>query len=303
MRLSAPVLLSFCGVTALGCSADPAPFRLVTLNVLHGLFDEDPKAEPFDRFGERFQRVLSALAAASPDAISFQEIQLGTEAGYPDVQAEILEAVGTQYVSIFGDVFGSPAARDARDGGVGQLTLTRAEPSRFENHAVVAVEAFRPRTALHVRVSASLGAVDLFNVHLQGPDDEAAARRELEDVVAFADAAATPEGIEVLAGDFNLSDTAPALSILKDRGFVDGAAVSGYACTAEDRRGCTNETLPLDAPGFRALRRIDAVFVRSRAPLGIACRPIFDQPFALDGGGALWASDHIGVWCELGSRL
>ncbi|MBI2378343.1 MAG: hypothetical protein HYV07_30365 [Deltaproteobacteria bacterium] len=101
----------------------------------------------------------------------------------------------------------------------------------------------------------------------------------------------------MLAGDFNLADTSPVLSTLSERGFVDAAA-SGLIFTTQDRRGCTNDTLPLAEPGFRANTRIDYAFVRSS--MDVRCRPIFDRPFELGTGGTLWASDHIGLSCELG---
>ncbi|MBI2373801.1 MAG: endonuclease/exonuclease/phosphatase family protein [Deltaproteobacteria bacterium] len=285
-----------CSLVAVGCAGESfSGFRWVSLNILHGLSDEDPDAEPYDRFLERFSRVLAELDELAPDAILFQEVNLATEARYPDVRAEIARSLGSRYVPIFGDIFGSPAVRDARDAGIGQLTLTLREPTSFENHRVVAVESFRVRTVLRVRVEAS-EAIDLFNLHLQGPDDAAKAREELDDVLRFAEA--SDAATMVLAGDFNLADTSPVLSTLSERGFVDGAAASGLVCTTQDRRGCTNDTLPLAQPGSRADTRIDYAFVRSS--MEVRCRPIFDRPFDLGNGGTLWASDHIGLSCELG---
>src|SRR3989304_8163954 len=49
--------------------------RLVVIdqNILHGIIDEDPEAEPYDRFSERLPLIAEALAKARPDVVFLQE--------------------------------------------------------------------------------------------------------------------------------------------------------------------------------------------------------------------------------------
>lgn len=307
-RRAAPRLLAALATLAAVCSCAPDPLTIVALNLLHGLSDEDPAAEPFDRFGERMPRVLEVLAALRPDAVLFQEAYLSTAGGYPDLGRAVLtqmnplgDGAGT-YRYAFGDLFGSPAVENGAEAGLGQLTLARSAFTDLANHQVVSVAALRPRTVLFARLSSEQGPLALFNAHLQGPDDPDLAAQEMDDVLAFVEATAAPQESVVLAGDFNTLDTAAVLQRLRDAGFTDACAAAGLTCGADDRSGCTNSTLPLGDAGVRAAVRIDYTWVRGARVAAVDCAPMFDQPFELGAGDVLWASDHVGLAVDLELR-
>jgi endonuclease/exonuclease/phosphatase family metal-dependent hydrolase len=264
----------------------------VNLNVLHGVLDEDPAAQPYDRFPERVRIIADAVAAAEPDVVFLQEVFRGSP-DYPDVEAVMLSALGREYTAVFGDITGAPVG----EGAIGQMTLTRLPVVSSENRHIGA-----PRAVHRVTVETGRGRLHLYNAHLNGTAfDPEGAVEEIETVLAFIDATAGDEPV-VLAGDFNAEPDDPSIAALRDAGFVDAMAEAGDAtCASAGDPGCTASTTPLGEEGNRADRRIDYVFVRPGAE-GDArpaeATPFLNQPAPVEGG-VLWASDHIGLRVRL----
>jgi endonuclease/exonuclease/phosphatase family metal-dependent hydrolase len=199
---------------------------------------------------------------------------------------------------VFGTIDGAPATID-EGRGLGQLTLTRLPILAIDNRRVVSVPGGSARSVLHVRVATARGELDTYNAHLQGPNDPEDAATEMNDVIAFIQSTQGPDGIALLGGDLNSGDTAPVYGLLRDAGFVELGELAGLVCTASDNSGCTNDTVPLAEPGNRTRVRLDYLWLRSPRAFTLRSAGLaFGEPFALSGGGVLWASDHRGLAAE-----
>ena len=274
----------------------PAALSVVTFNMLHGLSDEDPDAQPFDRLAERLDLVAADLAEAADDLVALQEVSLMAAEGYPAVLDALLGALDRAACpachGLFGAIGGTPPVFDAGD-AVGQLTLARLPQSGPAHNRQVSPL----RAVTHLRVDSALGKVDLYNVHLEGSDPQEDGVAEADAVLAFVEETSRPEHVVILAGDFNSTPGAVALARFVDAGFADLGAASGLACGPDDPGGCTASTLPLGEAGDRADARIDYLLLRADS-VDAACAPRFGAPFPVEDG-VLWASDHIGLACAL----
>ena len=283
-------------VAATGCgggsSAKTARLVIMDQNVLHGFVNEDAAAEPFDRFPERIQLIAGALAEAQPDIVLLQEVVGDPGADYPNVRAELLAALGSEYTAVFGNFLGGAIDGD----GLGQMTLTRLQVISSENRTVSEI-----RSAVRVTVQTDEGPLDIYNVHLEGTDDDDPqfAVDEITKVMDFIEDTRSG-GPVILAGDFNAVPSDPAIRALLEAGFVDVLDEAGDAtCEEAGDPGCTNSTIPLgDNPDKLADRRIDMMFVLPgddvRLEPGDA--ELFNhEPIDIGEGHTLWASDHIGV--------
>ncbi len=300
--LTRVVLVALAAVLALSfaCGGGGTKTKLVVIdqNLLHGLLDEDPDAHPFDRFPERIELIADALADEQPEVVTLQEVIPDDYADRPDyanVRQVLLDALGSEYTAVFGDINGGPI----NDGFLGQMTLTRLPVVSSENHDLAGV-----RSIHRVTVQTESGPVDIYNAHLEGTGavvdvtvDESVV--EIQAVLDFINDTRTGTGPVILAGDFNAEPGDPSIQTLLDAGFVDVLAEGGDAtCEQAGDPGCTNSTIPLAEPGDRADHRIDYVFVLdgSETSIGVKEAALFDnEPFDLGGGAVLWASDHIAV--------
>jgi endonuclease/exonuclease/phosphatase family metal-dependent hydrolase len=301
------------GVAGLACNgggdgdapeATPSPLapteaattRLVVidLNVLHGIVDEDPDAEPFDRFAERLEVIAQALAAAQPDVVLLQEVVSNPGPDYPSVRDRLLDALGPGYTAVFGNFLGDPIDTE----GLGQMTFTRLPVLSSENRSVGEI-----RSVHRVTVRTDEGPLDIYNAHLEGTGavTEAgadASLEEIERVLAFINET-QGGGPVILGGDFNAEPGDPSVQRLLEEGFIDAVADAGDATCAEaGDPGCTSGTTPLGEPGDRADRRIDYLFVLpgSQAAVEVVEAALFlNEPVDIGEGRVLWASDHIGV--------
>jgi endonuclease/exonuclease/phosphatase family metal-dependent hydrolase len=272
-------------------SASTTPDRVVviSLNILHGIRDEDPDAPDFDRIEERLAIIGRALAAEEPDVVLLQEVFVAPLPGYPDVVRTLLDALGPGYTAFFGDISGAPLG----EGGIGQLTITRLAVVSGQNQNVGGIRSLH-RLTLQTPAG---GFVAVYNAHLEGTSGEEQGLTEIERVLDFLDQSAR-DAPAVLGGDFNARPSDPAVRRLLERGFSDTLAAAGRdRCERAGDPGCTSSTIPLGDPGRRASRRIDYVFLRDGAAAALRledARPFLDAP-ATTARGPLWASDHIGM--------
>lgn len=290
---------------SLSCGGEEGRELLVVdYNILHGILNEDPAAEPYDRFPERIQLTAEALAELRPDVILLQEVFRGGP-DYPDVLDILLGALGEEYTLVFGDITGAPI----NEGGIGQLTLTRLRVLSSENHFVGGVRSIHRVTV----ETEDGGTIDIYNTHLEGTGAimEVGAQApidEIENVLAFIQETRAGTGPVILAGDFNAEPEDPSIQKLLDEEFIDVLAAGGDpTCEQAGDPGCTNSAIPLGEPGNRADRRIDYIFVLpgDEAAVDVQRAALFlNEPVDIGGGRLLWASDHIGVQAvvELGER-
>jgi len=275
----------------------PGEVSVVTLNLLHGLADEDPDAQPFDRLAERLDLVQEDLLSSRDALVALQEISLMKPEGYPDVMGALLSVLDRATCpachAMFGPVGGIAPIFDSGE-AVGQATLTRLPQSGPAHNRQVNLF----RTVSHLRVDSSLGKVDLYNVHVDGSGDPVHGLAEAEAILAFVDETSRPDHVVILAGDFNSTPDSAALALFGNAGFVDLGEASGLVCTQADNSGCTVDTLPLAQEGNRTSKRIDYLLMRAGADVVFECAPRFGEAVAVDGG-VLWVSDHIGLGCRL----
>lgn len=275
----------------------PATLTVVTCNLLHGLSDEDPDAQPFDRLGERLDLVAADLATRGDALVALQEISLMEVEGYPDVLDAFVGALDRETCpachALFGAIGGTPPVFDTGD-AVGQVTLSRLPQSGPAHNRQVS----SLRAVSHLRVDSALGKVDLYNVHLDGSSADEDGLAEADAVLDFVDETSHPSHLMLLAGDFNSTPESAAMARFLDAGFVDLGGASGLICSDTDNSGCTASTLPLAGEGNRTSERIDYLLVRAEAPIVSDCAPRFGEPWP-NGDDVLWASDHIGLACAL----
>jgi endonuclease/exonuclease/phosphatase family metal-dependent hydrolase len=287
---------------ALACSGGGASKKTATIvvidqNVLHGLINEDPAAEPNDRFAERIQLIADALAQDRPEVAALQEVrQPGDPAtGYPDPREVLLGALGAEYKAVFGNFLGSALDEE----GLGQLTLTRLPIISSENRSVSAI-----RSVHRVTLQTDVGPVHVYNAHLEGTGavletGGPAELQEIENVISFINETRNG-GPAILAGDMNSEPDDPAIQRLLRDGFVDALAAAGDAtCAKEGDAGCSNSTIPLgDNEKNLANVRIDYIFVLPGDSVTATVTEASrwnDEPVDAGDGKRLWLSDHIGM--------
>ena len=275
-------------------TGEPAPpdlaageLLVVDLNILHGLLDEDLDAQPYDRIDERLAIIGEALAELQPQIIFLQEVVPDGDESYTGVRAPLLSALGDEYQAVFGAINGDDI------GTLGQLTLTRLPILSSENHYVGGARAVH-----RVTVETDAGPIDLYNVHLEGTDDDPQlAIPEIENVLAFIDSTRTAGAPAILARHFNAQPDDPMIEAVLEAGFIDALAAAGDAtCDGPGDPGCTSSTKPLgDNAESLSSRRIDYIFFQPGAALPLTARTaslFLNEPVDLGGGRLLWASDH-----------
>ena len=179
------------------------------------------------------------------------------------------------------------------------------------------------RTALWVRVSASVGAVDLVTTHLASSSDDGPCDVRTcpppclpsdtlntcqgRQAAEYLEEQRAPGSTAMLVGDLNAQPGDPTMAALLEQGFVDTAAASGAECEGATGHGCTSgrddtSLTDLTDPGSKQRERIDYVLLAPSArceviaPTGV---------FAEEGGPPqpgstiVFPSDHNGVEATL----
>jgi endonuclease/exonuclease/phosphatase family metal-dependent hydrolase len=171
---------------------------VINQNILHGIGDEDPDAEDFDRFPERIELIAGALRAAQPDVVTLQEVVANPGEDYPDARVIVLDALGPGYSAVSGAFTGAPI----NSGGLGQMSFTRLQILSSENRTVSAIRAVH-----RVTLQTEFGPLSFYNAHLEGTGAvlETGAPAELEEVQNVIDFIEETRagGPAVLAGDLN----------------------------------------------------------------------------------------------------
>lgn len=293
--------------TAISAPAE-AEIRVVTLNLLHGLFcpEETDSCQAPDRvaiFGDLVED------ADCPDLIGLQEI--GTR-----VEEVLIPAVANLCDGAY------EVAWEAVDSPDRSMILTRLP---IIDQGYLDLAAF-PWEAYWVRVEADLGPVDLLTAHFASSAndppcqadacpslcEEGASTNECHavEVVDLLDRRAAGAVVSIVSGDLNAAPGSPTVATLLDAGFVDAWLAAGQPeCGPAGPVGCTGggeEPEPFvgmdteEGPGFD--RRIDQVLVRSVAGCNttIEAKGFATEPRAQPLDGMWWPSDHAGVEATIG---
>lgn len=276
-------------------AAPPVRVTVVNYNIMHGLYDEDPLAPDWDRFEDRLLLLAETLSDLKPDILVLQEVILSNPpAGYPDVQATLLSALGGEYKAVFAE----SGTNRLNQGTFGRMTLTRLPVVSSVNRMV-----YQGRSAHRVTVRTKGGVLDIYNVHLEGPEFGGQQDLEASRLLLFIDAReGRNQNPVILAGDFNSRPADSVIELVRRAGFEDAMVAAGrdVTCANLGDPGCTRAIFPMlvDNPKTFQNIRIDYMFGRSGSELEmrvIDSKAFMDAPLKDDSGHLLWTSDHIGI--------
>jgi hypothetical protein len=282
-----------------------APVRVLTLNVLHGLFCA--QETDFCHAPDRAVMVADAIEAADcPELVGFQEIGPRQPAVVPPAMEQVCDG---RYELAWEGI-------DSPDRAMVFTTLPIRDRS-FVDLASFPWEGYR------VRVDAPIGPIDFLTAHFASSSNNPPCEREVcpplcpkaitasechaIEVVAAFDARRAV--LQIASGDFNAGPGSPTLTTLTAAGFVDARVAAGEPeCDPATGRGCTgdrdrpeNALDGLDVPGGRYRERIDYVLVRpgKDCTLVAAVEPFVSEPLSKPFRGLYWPSDHGGVLAEV----
>jgi endonuclease/exonuclease/phosphatase family metal-dependent hydrolase len=295
LRLLCLLLVVIAAGPAAPAEAEERPLRLVTFNVLHGgpwssFTGDDLQLE------SRLALIIEGLRALDPDVVALQESPITRRRG--DVAARIAQALGLVHVHARATERVFPLRVLGRL-IVGALGFVEG-PAILSRFPIAATEVydlprcqrwFDPRVALRADIQTPAGVVAVFSAHTSR--DDCQTRR-------VAELAGEPNGRPaVVMGDFNTGETAPALGAFREHGFVDL-----FRAANPDTPGLT-VWQRIEAPSPTVFRRVDYVFVRAgdgREATAVSARLVLNTPGTRKDGGALWPSDHYGVFAEVALR-
>lgn len=290
LRLGGLLLVLMVAVPA-ATRADERALRLVTFNLLHGgpwssFTGDDQDLE------SRLAMTIAELRALQPDLVALQESAVTRRRG--DVAARIADALGLAHVHARATerVFGPRLLGRLIVGALGFVE----GPAILSRFPITSTEIFDlprcqrrfdPRVALRAEVRTPAGPLAVFSTHTTRDDCQTRRVAEL--------ALAEDGRVTIVMGDLNTGETAPALAVFRDHGFVDlfrAANPAAPGLTVWQR---------IDASVPTVGRRVDYVFLRPGGGLAadvVSSRVVLNAPRPR-GSGVLWPSDHYGVFAEV----
>jgi len=261
------------------------PVRVVTLN----LWNDRPDV------ARRMQVAMDGLRALAPDIVALQEV-VG-EGGVLESQAKQI-ALALEATCHFDAV---DAGRTA--GPIGNAVISRFPIKRADALELPSAPG-DPRRAIHCQLATPVGRLPFFNCHLSW-EMWLSPRREAQVVALDAFVHESPGDLPaIVCGDFNASPDTAAIRFLTGRTSLSGRGTYYRDCWARrhpDQHGYTwSEKNPYAVRWIERNRRIDYVFV---GPIGddgwgavLDARVVLDLP----GPDGVFASDHFGVYAEIG---
>ncbi len=285
----------------------PASVRVLTLNVLHGLFC----AEETDACHAPDRAVMVARAiqqADCPELVGFQEIGLRQPAVVPPAMKQVCDG---RYKLAW-------ASANSPDRAMVFTTL----PIRARTFLDLAAY---PWEAYRVRVDAPFGPVDFLTTHFASSSNNPTCEGDVcppvcpvgitanecnaREVVAALNAQRSGAALQIASGDLNAEPGSSTLAQFAKAGFADAWLEAGEAeCDPATGRGCTggrerpeNPLDGLDVPGGRYSERIDYVLARpgTNCKLAAEAETFATEPLAEPFRGLYWPSDHGGVLADL----
>ncbi|WP_447978409.1 endonuclease/exonuclease/phosphatase family protein [Candidatus Nitrospira bockiana] len=271
------------------------PLRVVTYNVLHGGLVSG-FAEGDTHLEARLAMAVEELKALDPDIIALQEASESRRHG--NVPRRLAEHLG------FHVVFAPATERIVRFRPLDRLIVALlgfkegiAILSRFPvvQKAIHDLPRCRhklePRILLHVEVQTPAGPLPVFSTHTARGDE-----CQIERVGEIVQAGRGP-GLSLLMGDFNVAETSPALTTLRQ----EPGVIDAFRAVNPDDPGPTVwQRIEVERPTVS--RRVDFIFLLNGGASSGAVRSsrtVFNRPGRLANGAALWPSDHYGVFAEV----
>lgn len=225
-----------------GCSAITPPaqtVRVLTYNI-HAGKDAQQVAN--------LERVAAIIDSVDADIVLLQEVDRRTQrSGGVDHFGELRRLTGMH------GVFGKSLDYQGGEYGIAVLSRwpvdsVRALPLVVEPPQARAGGAHEPRIALHVRVRAPAGALEVVNTHLDASGTGTYRKQELIDVLAHMKQNTPADASLVFGGDLNARPTTADINAVAFA-LTDAFATCGAGA---------GETFPSHAPD----RRIDYIFLR-----------------------------------------
>jgi endonuclease/exonuclease/phosphatase family metal-dependent hydrolase len=267
------------------------PLRVVTFN----LWNDRPDVR------KRMRVAVDAIRALQPDLIGLQEV-VGTNSD--DCQAaEIARALDAHWI------FDPVHPRTLEGTLPGTMLLGNAVVSRFPvlKHDSLALPSSTddPRRALYCAVQTPEGVLPFFTIHASW-EMWLSPRREAQVVALDEFVHARPGSLPaVVTGDFNASPDTAAIRFLTGRTSLLGRGTYYRDCWARrhpHEDGHTwSDANPYAVRWIERNRRLDYIFVGPIRSDGwgavLDCRVVMDLP----GPDGVFASDHFGVYAEIGT--
>lgn len=310
-------------LVALGCSSGDSgsttsttagpvragkPVRVVTLNLLHGLFC--PKQTDWCKAPDRVAIFAELVERAGcPDLIGLQEIGMRLEQLIPSVVETMCDGAYT--------IAWQAAASPDRE-----MVLSRLP---IQDRGYLDIANF-PWEAYWVRVDTDAGPVDFLTTHFASSSNNppcapgrcppiCATGIETNlcnavEVVDFFDRRTPRAALTIVAGDLNAEPGSRTVTTFIDAGFRDAWLAGGRReCDPKTHLGCTGggsapePFVGMDTeagPGYN--ERIDYVLVRPGAgcDISVDADGFADKPRSSPRNGMYWPADHAGVQAAIG---
>jgi endonuclease/exonuclease/phosphatase family metal-dependent hydrolase len=295
--IAAGVALATWGAGSGVIAAEPPPpsltLRFVTFNLLHGGILSELTGRD-DGLEERLRLAVAGLRALDADVVGLQEASTGRRRG--NVTARLAAALGYRYhvrAPAATRPFGSEHLRRGVAAVLG-FTEGPALLSRFPIARWRAYElphcgrAFDARVALLAELETPAGRLAAVSAHTSG---DSCHTQAVVDLVA---ARRGPLPVVVM-GDFNATDTSPAIRLLTG----PGGLVDAFRRANPGAPGFTDGQ---DVEALRATAgvRLDYVFLAPGARVPgriVASRVVLHEPGGT--GRVRWPSDHYGVLADV----
>lgn len=260
---------------------------IATLNMLHGL----PR---FEHLEQRKALILAELKRLAPDVILLQEVPVFRNR--PEQIGPWL-AEGLGYNLAYGRANGRAVWIGFEEG---EALLSRFPIREIQRHVLLPKPGvFENRIVLRAVIDTPLGMLEVYNTHFSHRVNRDSLRlKQAADLTRFLrDTYVFRELPALIGGDINAFPDSPPTRLLLEQGFEDAALQ-----VEPPADGPTSWFRDITDPADSPKARIDYLFLYSE---GAAkqftvrrCTRFLDQPFQTPTG-SLWASDHVGVLCEL----
>ena len=263
---------------------------VATLNMLHGI----PR---FEYLESRKQLILEELQRLAPDVVLLQEVPVFRNR---EEQIGPWLARGLGYSMAYGRANG----RALLGFEEGEAVLSRYPIREVQRHVLLPKPGLvENRIVLRAVIDTPLGMLEVYNTHFSHRVNRDPLRqKQAADLILFLENTYRFRQLPaVIGGDFNAFPDSQPTRLLLEQGLVDAALQVDPPAD-----GPTSWFRDITDPAATPKARIDYLFVYSEGAersLTISrCFRFLDQPrrapFSTPSGW-LWASDHVGVFCEL----
>jgi len=259
-----------------GDGGEPARFSVLTINLKHPLTGIDEALE-------RLQIVAGVINDRQPDVVALQEVINDTD------QPSFAEQLGTLtgYEWIWEYTFTVPTLFDEGLGILSRWPVAWSDSAELRHLDLVI---FR-RRVLGARVQSPYGEIRFFCTHMTTDSDETVKADQAADVYQFLqDNPSTMAGF--LAGDLNAEPDTLAMRFF--RGEASHESLTGNLVDSWMTANPGDEGFTMSSSNPE--KRIDYIYLvpgsERSADVG-SCELMFTEQV-----GGLYASDHLGVFCE-----